>query len=268
MTRAIRAEFRKFFTTRLWWGIAIAIVVSGAAFSVLFGLLFTSDAINDPGAPPGIPRTDAALARTVFTTGIGVGYLLTLAVGVMTVGSEYRHKTITGTFLAEPRRSRVMLAKVISLLGIGGFYGILSLAASVGAGTLVLRARGHEPFADPSIWRTLALALLVLGLWALIGLGVGILIPNQVAALLIAVGTAWIVEPIIGAVLPLTEGGKAIAPYLPTQATNAALEVENFSFGGPVGNPLSWWVAALVLVAYATVVALVGTLRTVRADIS
>ena len=30
----------------------------------------------------------------------------------------------------------------------------------------------------------------MLGLWALIGLGVGILIPNQVAALLIAIGVA------------------------------------------------------------------------------
>src|ERR1035437_5354049 len=37
------------------------------------------------------------------------------------------------------------------------------------------------------------LSLLVLGLWSLIGLGAGILIPNQVAAILIAVGAAWIV---------------------------------------------------------------------------
>ena len=102
----------------------------------------------------------------------------------------------------------------------------------------------------------------MLGLWALIGLGVGILIPNQVAALLIAVGVAWIVEPIIGAVLPLTEIGENIARYLPSQATNATLDVQNISFAGTVPDQLAWWAGALVLTGYAVVMALIGTIRT------
>ena len=186
----------------------------------------------------------------------------------MTVGAEYRHKTITATFLAEPKRSRVMVAKTILLLALGAMYGLASLIASVVTGATILSSRGHEPFGDPEIWRTLALSLLVLGLWALIGLGVGILIPNQVAALLIAVGVAWIVEPIIGAVLPLTEIGENIARYLPSQATNATLDVQNITFAGTVPDQLAWWAGALVLTGYAVVMALIGTIRTVRADIS
>lgn len=267
MSRAISAEFRKFFTTRLWWGMLIAVLVAGAGFAALFALLFTSDAVVGEGGV-GIPTNDADLARTTFTSGIGVGYLLTLAIGVMTVGSEYRHKTITATFLAQPKRSVVLVAKSILLLALGAMYGIASLAASVGTGAIILTSRGHEPFGDPEIWRTLSLSLLVLGLWGLIGLGVGILIPNQVAALLIAVGVAWIVEPIIGAVLPLTDIGTTIARYLPSQATNATLDVQSVGFGGPVPGQLSWWGGALVLAAYAAIMALIGTLRTVRADIS
>jgi len=267
MSRAIRAEFRKFFTTRLWWGMLLASVLAATAFAALFALLFTSGAMPG-GEGMGLPRNDAELARTTFTSGIGVSYLLTLAIGVMTVGAEYRHQTITSTFLAQPRRSVVMLAKTVLLLFVGALYGAASLVASVGTGAVILSARGHEPFGDATIWRTLALSLLVLGLWALIGLGVGILIPNQVAALLIAVGVAWIVEPIIGAVLPLTEIGTDIARYLPTQATNATLEVQNVGFGGAVPDQLAWWGGALVLVGYALVMALIGTVRTVRADIS
>lgn len=267
MSKAVGSEFRKFFTTRLWWGMLIAIVVAGAGFAALFAFLFTSEAVIGEGGP-GIPTSDAELARTTFTSGIGVGYLLTLAIGVMTVGAEYRHKTITATFLAEPKRSRVMVAKTIMLLALGAMYGLASLIASVVTGATILSARGHEPFGDPEIWRTLALSLLVLGLWALIGLGVGILIPNQVAALLIAVGVAWIVEPIIGAVLPLTEIGADIARYLPSQATNATLDVQNISFGGTVSDQLAWWAGALVLTGYAVVMAVIGTVRTVRADIS
>lgn len=267
MTAAVRAEFRKFFTTRLWWGMAIAVLLSGAAFAVLFAFVFTSDVAQGPGSGA-VPSTDAALAKSVFTGGIQIGYLLTLAIGVMTIGSEYRHQTITATFLAVPRRGRVMAAKVVSLLVIGAFYGVLSLAGAVGAGSLVLTAKGHQPFADPSIWRSLALSLLVLGLWALIGLGVGILIPNQVAALLISVGVAWIVEPVLGLVLALTDWGKSISPYLPSRATQAMLEAGSGGFDGQAVTQLSWWAGALVLAAYAAVMAGLGTWRTVRRDIA
>ncbi len=269
MTAAIRSEFRKFFTTRLWWGMAIAMLVTGAAFAGLFAWLFTSGGAGDggPGAAA-LPTTDAELATVVFTAGISVGYLLTLAIGIMTIGSEYRHKTITASFLATPRRGVVMGAKVVSLLVIGAFYGVLSLAGAVLSGTLVLTSQGVAPFADPSIWRTLALGLLVLGLWALIGLGAGILIPNQVAALLISIGVAWIVEPIVAGLLPLTSWGGNLTPYFPSQATSAALGQTASSFGGTTQHSLTWWGGALVLAGYAALMAGIGTWRTMRADIS
>lgn len=267
MTAAVKAEFRKFFTTRMWWGMAIAAVVSGAAFALLFGLVFTS---GDAAATGGVQLTDAELARQVFTGGISVGYLLTLAIGVMAIGSEYRHKTITSTFLAVPKRLTVMGAKVISLLAIGAFYGALSLLGSVATGTVLLVAKGYAPFADPSIWRTLALALLVLGLWSLIGLGAGILIPNQVAALLISIGVAWIVEPILGLVLSIPDWGKDIAPYLPTQATTAMLDTGAAAQAGNGSSTtvLAWWAGALVLAGYAALMAGIGSWLTVRRDIT
>lgn len=267
MRAAVHAELRKLFTTRLWWGMAIAVFVSGAAFAVLFAFVLTSRSLQGPQAAA-VPRTDAALAKAVFTSGLQVGYLLTLAIGVLTIGSEYRHQTITATFLAIPRRGRVMAAKVVALLAIGVLYGLLSLVGAVGAGTLVLTSKGVSPFADPSIWRTLALSLLVLGLWALIGLGAGILIPNQVAALLISVAIAWIVEPLLGLVLTLTDWGKTVAPYLPSRATSAMLESTSGGFDNQAVHQLSWWAGALVLTAYAALMAGLGTWRTLRSDIS
>src|SRR6476620_9002362 len=267
MTAAVRAELRKLFTTRLWWGMAIAVFVSGAAFAVLFAFVFTSDALRGPQAAAA-PTTDVSLAKAVCTGGLQVGYLLTLSIGVLTIGSEYRHQTITATFLAIPRRGRVMAAKVISLLAVGAFYGLLSLAGAVGAGTVVLTSKGVAPFADSSIWRTLALSMLVLGLWALIGPGAGILIPNQVAALLISVAVAWIVAPVLSLVLALTEWGKSISPYLPSRATSAMVEATSGGFNGQPVDQLSWWAGVLVLMAYAAVMAGIGTWRTLRFDIT
>lgn len=265
MLRAITAEFRKYFSTRMWWGMAIAVLVVSAIFAVLFGFLMTMD---QAGVPPEQQFTGSPveIANSVYTGGLSVAYLLTLTVGVMQIGSEYRHKTITNTFLAVPKRSVVMAAKVISLLAIGAFYGIISLIGSVGAGALTLSARGAEVFPDAEVGRTLALSLLVLGLWALIGLGAGILIPNQVAALLIAIGVAWIVEPLLGVALSFWDwGAEHVVQYLPSAATQAMVQGVTAPSGG---NQLQWWAGALVLVAYAAVLAGVGSFLTVRKDIS
>ncbi|NYG06060.1 ABC-type transport system involved in multi-copper enzyme maturation permease subunit [Phycicoccus badiiscoriae] len=266
MTAAIRAEFRKFFTTRMWWGLAIAIFLAGIALAVAFGFIYTLKPDPAEHRPMGTPLQ---IANSVYTAGLGVGYLLTLTIGVMQIGSEYRHKTITSTFLGTPRRARVMGAKVIALLGIGAIYGLISLAGSVLAGAIVLHARGYAPFPEAGVFRTLALSLLVLGLWALIGLGAGILIPNQVAALLISVGVAWIVEPLAGFGLGFWSWGRDhIVPYLPSQATSAMVSGVSRGGGGQTVHELTWWGGALMLAAYAAVMAGFGSWRTVRSDIS
>ena len=176
-TAAVRSELLKFFTTRLWWGMAIGVFLSGAAFALLFGLLYTSSsyleqADDNPfgGAPVGDPTQ---IANSVYTAGLSVGYLLMLVIGVIQIGAEYRHRTITSTFLAQPRRPRVMVGKALALVLLAAAYGVLSLVGSVLVGAITLQARGAEAFPSGLVARTLVLSLLVLGLWALIGLGAG-----------------------------------------------------------------------------------------------
>ena len=270
MAGAVKAEFRKFFTTRMWWGMAIGVFLAGALLALLFALLVaggTSRGPNGgPGGPPAPGLGNTAMVSSVYTGGLGIAYLLTLTVGVMAIGSEYRHKTITSTFLSTPRRVRLMVAKVTSLLGIGAFYGVVFLLGSVGVGASTIAAKGFSPFPEVGpITRTLALSLLVLGLWSLIGLGAGILIPNQVAAILIAVGAAWIVEPLLGFGLGFVSWGQPIVPYLPSRATSAMVGAFNTD---PQVHLLSWWAGALVLVAYAAVLAGIGSLLTVRRDVT
>ena len=270
MGLAIRAELRKFFTTRMWWGMALAMFLASVAFALLFAFLVAGAEMGAPGSgaarAPGLDNPE--MVKMVYTSGASVGYLLTLAVGILIIGSEYRHKTITSTFLATPRRAVVMGAKVIALVCIGAFYAVVSLVGSIGTGAAVILAKGYSPFPDSSIWRSLAMALLALAVWALIGLGAGILIPNQVAALLVSIGIAWIVEPILGTIVAGQSWGRSVAPYFPSNATNAMLSIDSAAMGASSAyTPLVWWVAALVLVAYAAVMAGVGTVLTIRKDI-
>jgi ABC-2 type transport system permease protein len=263
LPRSVHSELLKFFTTRLWWGMAIGVFLSAAGLSLLFALLYNSSAMEGDGAPVGDPTQ---VANSVYTAGLSVGYLLMLTIGVIQVGAEYRHKTITGTFLATPHRPRVMLAKVVALLVIGGGYGLLSMVGSVSVGAITLKLVGADPFPSVEVVRTLLLSLLVLGLWALIGLGVGILIPNQVAALLIGVGVAWIVEPLLVFALSFWDfAHDHLVPYFPSAATNAIVNAVQSS---PDEVRLDWWAAALVLVAWAAALAGLGIVRTVRQDVT
>jgi hypothetical protein len=266
MGGAIKAEFRKFFTTRMWWGMAIGVFLCGAALAVVFALLVPGSRSGGPSGPPAPGLDNVTMVSTVYTAGLSIAYLLTLTIGVMSIGSEYRHMTITSTFLATPKRVHVMVAKVTSLLGIGVFYGLVFLIGSVGVGATTIAIKGYSPIPEVgTIARTLALSLLVLGLWALIGLGVGILIPNQVAAILIAVGAAWIVFPLGGVLLGFVSWGKSIVPYLPSEATSAMVGALNSNTDVKL---LSWWAGALVLVVYAAVMAGIGSLLTVRRDVT
>lgn len=264
MGAAIKSEFLKFFTTRLWWGMAIGIFIAGAVFSGFFGWALTSS-MEGTGSPQ-FEGTEVQIANSVYTGGLSVGYLLMLTIGIMQIGSEYRHKTITSTFLSTPQRVRAMGAKIVALLGIGAIYGLISLLGSVIVGAIVLRSQGLSAFPSTEVLRTLALSLLALGLWALIGLGIGILIPNQVAALLVGVGVAWIVEPLLSFLVGTVDFLESASPYFPSQATNAM--VDGVQQQGMEVTPLSWWVAALVLTAYAALLSGFGTWRTVRKDIS
>lgn len=265
MGATVKAEFRKLFTTRMWWGMAIGVVVVGGGLAAVFALL-----AGRGGSQGGIPTLDSpGMVDTTYTAGLSFAYLITLAVGVMAIGSEYRHKTISSTFLTTPHRVRVMAAKVVSLLGAGALYGLVFCVSSVVVGASIIAARGFSAFpSSENVPRTLALSLLALGLWALIGLGVGILISNQVAALLIAIGIAWIGEFLFALVFNAL-GWEAATKFLPAQATSAMVAQTAQSGGGGLNvDYLSWWGGALTLLVYAVVLAGIGSMLTVRRDVT
>lgn len=261
MIPAIRSEFRKFFSTRLWWGLLIPVILGSGVFAWLSAFYFAGTEVGPGVTLPGLD--DPQMVSSTYSAGLQISQVLLLAVGVLMIGTEYRHKTITSTFLATPKRAKVMAAKVISLLALGAIYGVVGTLTSFGIGAAIISSKGYDILPDGAL-RTLVMSLLVLGLWALIGLGIGILIPSQVAALFIAIGFAWIVEPLLNLLFANQDWGKSIAPYFPSSATEGMVGAVT----SPGATTLVWWAAALVLLAYAAVMAGLGTWRTLRSDIS
>jgi ABC-2 type transport system permease protein len=87
---------------------------------------------------------------------------------------------VTATFLASPRRWRVVLAKIGAHLVLGVGYGLVGLVVALVAGGMTIAVRGHSlGLGADGLWRSALLGVVAVALWALIGIGIGTLVRNQ-----------------------------------------------------------------------------------------
>lgn len=278
MIGLVRSELRKFFTVRAWWGISLAAFLLAAGLTALFGWFMVHGSMPTPdGSTISLSDSldDLTLARMVYTQSISMGYLLTFVVGILVIGGEYRHKTITATLLAGPRRGQMILSKMVAIAVFATVVGLAHLAGSILGGGIMLASGGHSVFPEPGqLIPVLLRVLLVLILWALMGLGLGVLIPNQVVALFVGVAVVWIVEPLLGLFIGMATWGEDIARYLPAQVSLAAVDAfggvdpETQAAMGVTNTGLDSGLAMAVLAGYAAVMALIGWVLTVRRDVS
>ena len=261
-TAALAAEWRKLTSTALWWVLALGM----AAYLAFVGaaMAFSLTVAPEGFAPP-LGGLDAAL--TVYGVLNAVGYVFPLVVGTLLVTTEVRHKTLTQTLLAEPRRGVVLGAKLVLAAGIGLLYGVAGVVGLVAAGAPVLSAVGDGAFlGDPQVVRALLLGVLVTGLWAVLGTGFGAVVPQQVAAVVAILAFTQFVEPIARLALGAVDGLSVVSAYLPGAAADAVVGASLFSQMGDV-DLLPAWGGALVLLGYAAALTLAGRLATFARDV-
>jgi ABC-2 type transport system permease protein len=258
LSGVVRAELRKITTTRLWWVMLICVLVLSGVYAAAVALLQP-----DTGAP----FDDPGILRSVYNGGNPVARVLALVLGIATMGSEYRHQTLAATYLATPRRGRVLRGKAVSLVLFGLLYGVVSVAAGVLVAVPFVRADDGSFFFDRTdTWRSLILGAGSMALWTMLGMGLGLLIRNLLVAMLVGISFAYLVEPILSLIFFLRDLDTALN-LVPTGATNAMLGIT-----APVlfasDDPIAWWQGALVLAAWCLLPAVVGVLSTVRRDVA
>jgi ABC-2 type transport system permease protein len=252
MVRLVRAEFTKLATTRLIYGMAAAM----AAFAVL---IVAANAAGVEGAPPLSAYSFPAFVAAPTKLLAGAALLL----GILGMAGEFRHQTVTQTFLVTPDRGRVVAAKLVAypLAGIALALATLAVTAAVAAGWLAAKGITPSSLLDARLGRVLGVvllgAVLAAGLCGLVGVGVAALVRNQVAALVAMLVWVLVVEGLLMSLLSAPSLGK----WLPSAAAAAAIS-------SPGGARLSRLGGTLLLAAYALAFALVGTSLVVRRDIT
>jgi hypothetical protein len=247
MRRALAAEFGKLFSTRLWW----FLLICAAGYLALMG---ASMAAMVHLAASDFPADPAAAAPLVYSLAGSFAYVFPLLVGALAVTQEYRHQTITPTFLAEPRRGRVLAAKLLVSLPMGLVYGLACVAATALPAAAVFAATGIETgLGSGQTWEQFGRALIDFALWAPIGVGVGSLIHSQAAAIVGVLAVTQFVEPTLRVLPEMTGLSMPWVKFLPGAAGDA---IQGASFydslaAGPAAEPLAWgWGAVFAALGY------------------
>jgi ABC-2 type transport system permease protein len=248
VSRLFRSEWLKLRTTRvpLWMTIAMLVLVGiGAA--------------TFAGGTPASDLADQDWAEN-FASAAGIVTWFSLLFGILLMSGEYRHGTITPTFLATPRRERVLTAKVLVAALAGLLLAALAALAAVGIGLPWLSARDVSVPAGDLVQNGGGL-LVSSAFWGALGVGVGALVKNQVLAVVLALVWVFVAETLIAALLGLV-GADVIGAYLPQAALGALI-------GADVGDDAPpRLVGGAAALAYVVGTAALAYLVTTRRDIT
>ncbi|WP_308466901.1 ABC transporter permease subunit [Rathayibacter soli] len=268
----LKAEFAKVLTTRMWWILAIVLfayiaLISGG-LGALFGAISTGKITPRGGGGGGLPHF-GALAPLIYSFATSVGYVFPVLLGALATTGEFRHQTLTPTFLTNPRREQVLEAKSLSSLVVGVAYGVVALLASVGAGSAALSIFGIDTaLGDSNTWALFGRALIAMALWAAIGVGLGTLIPNQTAAIVIILAFTQFVEPLLRLAASFSDVTASIGKFLPGASSDALVGFSFFTIQTPDAQSLDWWQGGLVLLGYALILTVIGYYTTWRKDVT
>jgi ABC-2 type transport system permease protein len=233
------------------------------------GLLLATLALVALTAAVNVPKADAAragfslqdngLLASVVGIGFGVPEVLIVLLGGLSVTQEFRYGTATATYLGEPRRRRVLIAKFLSLALVGSIITGLSLIVSLAVGAGVINTRGGDVTFGPQLAQTVGAAFALLTAYAVIGVAVGALLRNQVPTIVGVLVWMLAVEQIVVPAYPLvgrwTPGGAADA-WL---QLGPALDLHDRLLPAPVGG--------LILLGYAAAAVSLAVKITLRRDV-
>jgi ABC-2 type transport system permease protein len=244
MTRLLHSEWLKIRTTRtiVWYLLSLVVIV---------GIAVAGQVANAPDlvleSEEGfIDTLEASTAATFFT----------LLFGIIGMTGEYRHETITHTFLATPVRERVVVAKVLMYAAAGLLLGLFAVLLTFAMALPWLAAKNADPtLLERDVGLFLVGVLATATLWGALGSAFGSVAPTQVGAIVIALIWLLIVENLVAGLLP------EVAPYTPGGAARGLMRIDG-------EDVLPMWSAAVVTAGYVIALAGLGARLVIRRDVT
>lgn len=263
LRRAAAAEVRKLSTV---WSTPVLAAI-GLVLTVGLGVLIGyATGAGNHNANLLVPTQGSAEWFDAVFSVMTIAQDLALVIGVVTVTAEFRHRTVTSTFLTEPRRGTVVAAKLVIAALAGAALAVVAAVGDLVLGAvMVASGDGNASTMLTELGHVAPGVIAAAALFGVYGAGLGALLRNQVAALVVGLGATVVVEPIIRGV------ARGVGKWLPSAAAQSLDSVTAHAqsgFGATALPLLSPGTAAAVLLGYGVLLAAAGALTTMRADIT
>ena len=244
--RLVSVEYRKALDTRAGRWFVGAIVALVLAVLVIYALAAPNDQ-QDFGSFLGI-------------AGAVLGYFLPILI-ILLVTAEASQRTGLVTFTLEPRRPRVVVAKLLA--GFALAVTVMVLAAVVALlGTLIGAASGGSPDWGSLEWRVVFNGFILTNvIGVLVGFAIATLLMNTPAAIVAYFAYSLILPIAVGILGSLSSGFEKVAPWIEFNTAQTPLFTGDYSLSGQewaqfVVSGFIWLVVPFTL----------GTLRLLRIE--
>lgn len=257
--RLIRSELRKFFSTKTWLLLLLGTILL-SLIPVVVTLAFAGQhAGNGQASLPEI--TDPRIQEMVLS-GPSSATIFIAILGVIGITQEYRHRTATPTFLTTPGRWKVIVAKLVTYLGLGIVYAAVAAVFVIALSALWINGAGGSFTLAGNNWKILVGAAIAAALYGIIGVGFGALVRNQIGAVVGLLAYMFVIENILAGI-PATRdiyrflpGGASSALYTYAQQSTSTINLLTPVQGG------------LLLVAYGVVFAVIALFVSTRREVN
>lgn len=191
--------------------------------------------------------------------GVNAAVLAIAAFGVLTMTREYSSGMIAVTFLAQPRRLRVLAAKLLTHATVAAVAGALACVAAFAVGQALLGTQGLAGgWSAPRLPSALLGGITYLILLCVWGVALGALLRTSASAIT-WMASLLVVAPVIVQILPATVVVR-VERWLPSQIGTGAMSAHSDH------HLFSPWVGLAVLAGYVVLTVLAGAWRMARTD--
>jgi hypothetical protein len=253
MISLVRAEFLKLRTTQVWFWLFVATI--GVSALLVVAQVAPHDGI----------RTEAKVPDLITSFAAGPGYILVFVLGVLGVTTEFRYQTITVTVLQTPSRWAVVTAKMITYAVVGAVFALFAMCVEIAIGVPWLSSKHVKVhFGADHVQHALWAVFVVVVLFAIVGLGVGALLRNQIVAVVVGIVFLLAIENL----LLLVPGVKHAWPYMPGAAAQAILYTNGDNSPVSGVHLLSTTGGVIALLLWAFIPAIGGAAYSMNRDIT
>lgn len=241
--RLLAAEVLKIWTApRTLLGILLA----ETAIVLLGVITLLHSAVRGPVLPDRLARDVVSNADTSL--------LFAVLIGVLIATTEYRHGTITLTFLTAPVREKVIAAKAGAAVIASALLVLPALLLSAGIAQIWVGGRDDYHFGNHE-WELIGRLFLCAAIAAIIGLFIGLSLKRQLGAVILVLGWLFFGE------LPLLGFFPGTRDYLVLPSIGGIL-------GDGGGDVPSFGRSLAVLASYAVGLGAVAVVLTRRRDVT